>query len=591
MFGHKKQYGIENPLALYLSEKKDNFETNVLSTFTIEQKLDFLTKGLSAKGLISFQNWSSSSSVLGYTPFTYEVESYEQMGDGSYNYTLSEVQPGTEAVVVKNNSNGGNRTYNLQLSLDYNRVFNDVHSVSAMLLYHQREYKSPSSNFYDTLPLREQGLAGRATYNYDNRYFAEFNFGYNGSDNFMKDNRMGFFPSMAVGYMISNERFFETLKDKISLLKVRASYGLVGNSFTSPRFPYITEVNLGGRGYTFGEDWNNTQYGATIVKYGAENAKWETGEKVNIGLEFGLFDKLTLITDFFYEMRKDIFMQRRTMPTTVGIGEAQPYINMGKVKNKGVDLSLEYNHAFRPDILLSVRGNFTYAANELVEKDEPRQLFPYQSEIGLPLNMPYGLIAEGLFKDEADIENSPKQTYVQVKPGDIKYKDMNGDNVIDDFDMTYLGNPEVPQIVYGFGASLNYKKVDISLFFQGVAKTSIVMSSIHPFGEYQFNVYDFIAKDYWSETNPNPNAAYPRLSDASNTNNSARSDFWIRNGAFLRLKNAEIGFTHKFLRVYVSGTNLLTFSKFKYWDPEVGSGSGLSYPTLRVVNVGLQLNF
>lgn len=591
MFGHKKQYGIENPLALYLSEKKDNFETNVLSTFTIEQKLDFLTKGLSAKGLISFQNWSSSSSVLGYTPFTYEVESYEQMGDGSYNYTLSEVQPGTEAVVVKNNSNGGNRTYNLQLSLDYNRVFNDVHSVSAMLLYHQREYKSPSSNFYDTLPLREQGLAGCATYNYDNRYFAEFNFGYNGSDNFMKDNRMGFFPSMAVGYMISNERFFETLKDKISLLKVRASYGLVGNSFTSPRFPYITEVNLGGRGYTFGEDWNNTQYGATIVKYGAENAKWETGEKVNIGLEFGLFDKLTLITDFFYEMRKDIFMQRRTMPTTVGIGEAQPYINMGKVKNKGVDLSLEYNHAFRPDILLSVRGNFTYAANELVEKDEPRQLFPYQSEIGLPLNMPYGLIAEGLFKDEADIENSPKQTYVQVKPGDIKYKDMNGDNVIDDFDMTYLGNPEVPQIVYGFGASLNYKKVDISLFFQGVAKTSIVMSSIHPFGEYQFNVYDFIAKDYWSETNPNPNAAYPRLSDASNTNNSARSDFWIRNGAFLRLKNAEIGFTHKFLRVYVSGTNLLTFSKFKYWDPEVGSGSGLSYPTLRVVNVGLQLNF
>ena len=509
----------------------------------------------------------------------------------SYRYTLSEVQPGTEAVVVKNNSNGGNRTYNLQLSLDYNRVFNDVHSVSAMLLYHQREYKSPSSNFYDTLPLREQGLAGRATYNYDNRYFAEFNFGYNGSDNFMKDNRMGFFPSMAVGYMISNERFFETLKDKISLLKVRASYGLVGNSFTSPRFPYITEVNLGGRGYTFGEDWNNTQYGATIVKYGAENAKWETGEKVNIGLEFGLFDKLTLITDFFYEMRKDIFMQRRTMPTTVGIGEAQPYINMGKVKNKGVDLSLEYNHAFRPDILLSVRGNFTYAANELVEKDEPRQLFPYQSEIGLPLNMPYGLIAEGLFKDEADIENSPKQTYVQVKPGDIKYKDMNGDNVIDDFDMTYLGNPEVPQIVYGFGASLNYKKVDISLFFQGVAKTSIVMSSIHPFGEYQFNVYDFIAKDYWSETNPNPNAAYPRLSDASNTNNSARSDFWIRNGAFLRLKNAEIGFTHKFLRVYVSGTNLLTFSKFKYWDPEVGSGSGLSYPTLRVVNVGLQLNF
>lgn len=591
MFGHKSSYAIENPLALYLSEKKDNFETNLLTTFSVDQDLSDLVQGLSAKGLISFQNWSSSSSVLGYKPFTYEVASYEKDPSGNYNYVLSEIQQGTDAIDVISDANLGNRTFNLQFSVDYNRTFNKIHNVSAMLLYHQREYKSPSNNFYNTLPLREQGLAGRATYNFDNRYFAEFNFGYNGSDNFNKNNRMGFFPSFAVGYLISNEEFFEPLINKISLLKLRASYGLVGNSFTDPRFPYITEVDLNGRGYTFGENWNNTLWGAAIIKYGAEGAKWETGKKTNIGLELGLFNNLTLIADYFSETRSDIFMQRRTMPSTVGIGSAQPYINMGRVKNSGVDISVEYNKAFRPDVILSVRGNLTYAANELIEKDEPAQMFDYQSEIGCPLNLPYGLISDGLFKDEEDIKNSPRQTYVQVKPGDIKYKDLNEDGVIDDFDMTYFGESQIPQIVYGFGASLNYKKFDISLFFQGVAKTSIVMSGIHPFGDYQFNVYDFIAKDHWSESNPNPNAAYPRLSDASNTNNNARSDYWVRDGSFLRLKNAEIGFSHKFFRVYVNGTNLLTFSKFKYWDPEVGSGNGLSYPTLRVVNIGLQLNF
>lgn len=591
MYGFRKSGGVENPLSLYLSSKKDNFETNVLSTFTVEQNLDFLTRGLSAKALVSFQNYSSSASVLGYTPFLYEMDSYEKNEDGTYLYTLEEVQLGTDAIVVQNQENYGNRTFNFQVSLDYNRTFNDDHNVSAMLLYHQREYRSPSNNFYNTLPMREQGLAGRATYNYDSRYFMEVNFGYNGSDNFMRHNRMGFFPSIAVGYLISNESYFEPLTDVISLLKIRGSFGLVGNSFTDPRFPYITEVDLGGKSYTFGEDWNNTKWGASIVKYGAENATWETGKKSNLGLELGLFNELTLISEFFYERRSDIFMQRRTVPSNVGIGSSQPYVNMGVVDNRGVDLSLEYNHAFNKDLILQVKGNFTYAANELIEKDEPQQLYAYQSEIGRSLDTPYGLISDGLFKDENDIKTSPIHTYTTVKPGDIKYKDLNGDGYINDYDMTYFGAPKLPQIVYGFGASLKYRKFDFSLFFQGVGKTSIVMDGIHPFGDYQFNVYQFIADDYWSAQNPNVDAAYPRLSDASNPNTTVRSDFWVRDGSFLRLKNAEIGFTHKFFRVYVNGTNLMTFSKFKYWDPEIGSGNGLSYPPLRVFNAGFQFNF
>lgn len=507
------------------------------------------------------------------------------------------MQVGEESVSVKDISHWSNNTINMQLAADYSRIFNEDHEVSAMLLYHQREYRTPSWDFFGNLPFREQGLAGRATYNYKTRYFTEFNFGYNGSENFKSGKRFGFFPSVAVGYLISNEDYFLPLRKVVSLLKIRGSYGLVGNSFTSPRFPYITEVvlNDSNRGYTFGEQWNNTLNGYTISKYGEEGAKWETGKKINGGLEIGLFNKLTLITDIFKETRSGIFMQRRVVPTTMGIGGALPYANIGKVENKGLDMSLEFNHAFKPDFILSVKGNFTYAANKLLDRDEPAQVYSYQSEIGQPLNSPFGLIADGLYTDQdiADIEAGklPKPTFeANVMAGDIKYRDLNGDNVIDGFDRTFIGKPSVPEIVYGFGGSVKYKNFDASLFFQGVANTTLIMTGMHPFGSYRFQVYDFIAKNHWTEENPNQNAEYPRLTANDNQHNTQASTFWAKDGSFIRLKNAEIGFTFKQFRVYMNGSNLLTFSKFKYWDPEVG-GNGIAYPTLRVFNFGFQLNF
>ncbi|MGL5894195.1 MAG: SusC/RagA family TonB-linked outer membrane protein, partial [Bacteroidales bacterium] len=322
-FGGQSNNNIGNPLAYLLSSQRTEFEANILSSFSIEQKLDFITPGLSARGLASFQYYSKNSTKIGYDPYSYEIREYDPF---TYDYTLTQLTTGTDALAVKEVWNGNNLTTNFQLAFDYNRTFANRHTVSGMLLYHQREYKKPSDNIYKNLPFREQGIAGRFTYNYDNRYFTEFNFGYNGSDNFKKGHRFGFFPSIAAGYMLSNEEYFEPIQDQLSLLKIRGSIGLVGNSFTDPRFPYLTEVQLNSsdKGFTFGDQWNNYLPGLSINKYGQDGARWETGLKTNGGIEIGLYNKLTLIADAFQEVRSGIFMQRRVMPSTVGIGSALP---------------------------------------------------------------------------------------------------------------------------------------------------------------------------------------------------------------------------------------------------------------------------
>jgi TonB-linked SusC/RagA family outer membrane protein len=591
-FGNKTNYNVGNPLAFLLTSQKNEFESSTLTAFNLNQDLDIITKGLSFRALASFQYWSQKATKLGYDPFFYEITSYNP---DNKEYVLSEISRGTESIRVLENNYNVNRTINLQAFIEYNRTFAKKHNVSGMLSYHQRDFRKPSDNIYGILPYREQGLAGRVTYDYNTRYFAELNFGYNGSENFKKGMRYGFFPAITAGYTISNENYFKLLTPIVNLLKIRGSYGLAGNSNTEPRFPYLTEVHLNdnGRGYTFGDQWNNSLNGISISKYGQDGATWETGKKSNIGIEIGLFNKLTIIADAFNEIRSGIFMQRRVVPTTIGIGGALPYANIGVVQNSGYEMSMEFNHSFNSDFIITAKSTITYAANKLLNRDEPKQLYAYQSEIGQPLNYNMGLIADGLYteQDIQGIANGtlPNPTFTSVMAGDIKYKDLNGDNKIDNFDRTFIGNPNIPQLVYGFGGSLKYKKIDFSVFFQGVGKTS-VMIGVHPFGNYKYQVYDFVAKDHWTESNPNPNAAYPRLSDIDNSNNMQGSSFWIRDASFLRLKNAEIGFTYKFMRAYVNGSNLLTFSKFKYWDPEVGS-SGTRYPTLKVINVGIQMTF
>ena len=348
------------------------------------------------------------------------------------------------------------------------------------------------------------------------------------------------------------------------------------------------------KGY-FGGDAFKIYNGIQVTRWGNADASWEVSRKLNIGLEIGLFNDLTIMADFFHEQRNDIFMLRRSIPASSGFQESTPYANIGAVLNRGVDMSLEYNKAINSDLVISVQGTFTYAHNEVTEKDEPKYQYDYQKLVGKPINSIYGYVADGLFVDQQDIDNSARQEFgAIIRPGDIKYKDLNGDGVIDGNDMTSLGYPTIPEITYGLGASIQWKKFDFSFFFQGVTNVAIEMKNHHPFvtNVYSgYNMQEWIAKDHWTVENQNVNAAYPRLSATWNTNNTQTSSFWIKDGSYLRLKNLELGYTIKSFRVYASATNLFTLSPFKYWDPELGSGNGLKYPLQRQVKVGLQYNF
>lgn len=598
---------------------KNSQNTNI-ATFSIDQKLDFLTDGLSIGGLASFKNWSNTGFTRSFEPAFYEIgDNYWQNEDGSWGYDPKRLTIGTTALSISDGTgladrySTGDRYINLQASINYARVFNEKHDVSGMFVYLQRDYNrnnpkasNSTGTYYNTLSVRNQGIAGRLTYGYDNRYMAELNFGYNGSENFQDGKRFGFFPSVSVGYNIANEKYWESLKDFIPVLKIRGSWGVVGNSSTDGRFPYLTFVNLSGKGFNFGKEMNNYDTGAIITRYGAEGAGWEEGDKLNLGLDFAMQNGLSGSLDIYRETRKGIFMKYGTLPIESGISSSLiPFANLGKVKNEGFDLSLEYNKAFlNNDLILSFKGNVTYAKNTLLDRDVPEDTPAYMSEVGRSLNLNKGLIALGLFKDQEEIDASPTQTYSKPAPGDIKYADLNNDGLINNDDKTYIGNPTSPQLVYGFGLSASYKKIDFSVFFQGVGKTSITMGNIHPFNAQYSQLYQFIADDYWSESNPNPNAAYPRLvteAAPETHNNHQTSTYWLRDGSFLRLKNLEIGYRTKYARIYLSGQNLFTFSSFKHWDPEMGgmtnssystvSARGLKYPTLRTFSLGVQFNF
>lgn len=607
LFGNKNGGPVAgrylNPYASMVSGYSNRSESTVTASFELEQDLKFITPGLRATGIISFKNWSKTNIVRDFTPFYYGITDFEKDPEGNYTYNYEAISKGTTSLATST-TNEGDRLTNLQFSLDYSRRFGK-HDVGGLIVYMQRDYNLNSpGNFYETLPERNQGFAGRVTYGYDYRYLIEANFGYNGSETFEEGKRFGFFPSVAIGYNISNEEFFEPLIDVVSNLKLRASWGKVGNSALTGgshreqlnnRFPYLTFVNLAGGGYTFGQNWQTTQSGAIITRYGAAGTSWETGTKNNIGFDLGLFNNAVNITaDFFRETRDNIFMRRVVIPAESGItGNLRPFANLGKMKNKGVDISLDVNKVINKDFIIGVKGSFTYAKNIVVNRDEPEYDFDYLYDAGKPHNRYRGLVAIGLFESQEDIDNSPVQTFSpNLKPGDIKYEDLNGDGKIDDLDRKQLGHPTVPQIVYGFGASAQYKNFDFSFFFQGVAQTSLMMEGFHPFTSDQTTLLDFIAKDYWTEENPNPNAKYPRLiSNLDDHNNFRRSTFWLRDGSFLRLKNVEIGYSYKMARIYLAGQNLLTFAPFKHWDPELGGGRGLSYPNLRMASVGVQLTF
>ncbi|MBO6169378.1 MAG: TonB-dependent receptor [Bacteroidales bacterium] len=581
---------------------RKQFTENTTTSVRLDQNLDFITPGLKLWGQASFYAYTAATLSFNKAPWLYRLQGIDSDPvSGEKTYHLSQLGSEGSKYITSGTSSSGYRELNLQTNLEYSRTFGP-HAVNAVLLYHQKEHVDNQASSYNArLPRREQGFAGRLSYTLLDRYVLEGNFGYNGSENFMRGHRWGFFPSMAAGWIVSGEPFWDNLRSTVDLLKIRYSYGLSGNDYLSSRFPYISSVAMNvnsGFMQGAGSDGFYSERGNVVNLWGNEDATWEVSRKHDIGLELGIKQRFKFILDLFDENRTGIFMARQVLPASSGLAGVSPMGNLGAVHNRGLDMSAEYKRIFNPDFSISARATFTYAHNEITDYDEPEiQPYPYQSKIGQSVHAPYGLIALGLFKDQEDIDNSPKQTFsTNYKPGDIKYKDMNDDNVIDDNDATYIGLPTVPEINYGFGATMKYKSFDFSFFFNGRDRVSILMSdAVHPFVNKThrgLNMFKWVADNHWSEDNPDPNAIYPRLDWEYNPNNIPASSFWLRDGKFLRLKNVELGWTWKEkLRIYCTGTNLFVLSPFKLWDPELANGAGVSYPLTKSVQLGLQMFF
>jgi TonB-linked SusC/RagA family outer membrane protein len=479
-----------------------------------------------------------------------------------------------------------------------------------------RELKyANAGNLQSSLPFRNLGLSGRFTYAFDGKYFSEFNFGYNGSERFAKNERFGFFPSFGLGWYTSKENFMKRLSGILSKLKFKATYGLVGNDqigSSDDRFFYISQVNLnnGAMGAPFGQEFGNYINGVSINRYANSQITWEKAEMLNLGVEIGLIDRIEIQADYFTETRTNILMDRAQVPSTMGL-QAPTRANVGKASSNGFEVTLDYNQDFSNDLFIGARANFSFADSkyELYEElDYTSAGLPWRSRIGLNLSQPFGYIAERLFIDEADVANSPLQTFGEYMAGDIKYKDINGDGIIDINDEVPIGFPTTPKIIYGFGMSSSYKNFDLSFFFQGSAQSSFFIDAYNssPFidtygGAIGNNaLLTAWANDYWSENDRNLYASWPRLSDQVIDNNNRNSTWWLRDGTFLRLKSLEIGYSFnvgflekvklKNARIYLTGTNLLTISRFKIWDVEMG-GNGLGYPIQKTTNIGINLNF
>ena len=514
----------------------------------------------------------------------------------------------------------GTMTRYLEGSLTYNRVFNEIHRVGALLLYNQKIHtNTQAGSGDDALPYKNQGLAARATYAFKDTYFAEVNLGYNGSENFARGHRFGFFPAVAVGWMMSNEKWFQPATKVIDMLKLKASYGKVGNDDIGGQRRWVYESTIVNSGsWNYGSDGNQGGTGIRIGEVENLNASWEEALKINAGIEFSLFNKIRVQADYFREERSGIFLQRAGLPAIVGVSTI-PYVNIGKTLNQGFDATVEYTHQVNKDLMLTARGNFTFNRNELLNNDEPDWEYKYQNRIGKPFGsggslQPFGLVAIGLFESQEEIDNSPVQNFGEYRVGDIKYQDINGDGQIDSQDQIAIGYTNLPEITYGFGGTAQYKNWDFNIFFQGVARTSFFLngSSIRtPFSSGNMEraaINEDIYGNVWMSTNTpeqNANVTYPRLSMGSGgagaSNNSQASTWWLRDGSFLRLKSVEIGYSLpksllqksfiKSLRFYAAGNNLLQFSPFKLWDPEKGSSDGSGYPLNRMFSIGFNANF
>lgn len=625
-----------NPYAESVKGYKEYVRTKFNAQFNLKYKI---SEDLNARMKLGYDLNSFVQTIRQYDPFYYNVlpGSYDKITKDYTLEWLNEDSNPEDALQFNKNNVSSDPVFYGEFALNYNKILNDKHTIGATLVSNIREAKvTAATELQASLPRRNIGYAGRLNYNYDTRYFAEFNFGYNGSERFSKDERFGFFPSIGAGWTISNESFWEPMRDVVNKLRFRGSYGFIGNDAigtNDQRFLYLSRVNLndGNRGYRFGEEYfsgdtNYSRNGVSFDKYANTLVTWETAEKFNLALDLGLFkNKIDLVVEYFSEKRDNIFLERTEIPQSFGLVTAIS-ANSGEAKNSGFEFSLKGRHQFNKNFWFQSMANFTYATSERTKFDEPDfSATPWRSRVGLPINQGFGYVAERLFFDENDVENSPHQIFGGSKnvygnldgsengygPGDIKYMDINDDGVVDENDRVPMGYPTIPEINYGFGFTIGYHNWDFNCFFNGIARKSFFINSATSQPFRQFNdggdraitqLLGVYADNHWSEDNRDPYALWPRLTHALSPNNRVQSSWWLRDGSYLRLQQVEVGYTipKNFIkqampvitsgRVYLSGRNLLTFSKFDLWDVSL-SGNPYKYPVQKVINFGVRLKF
>ena len=625
--GTSTNNNFNNPYSQATRRGYDNLTKNqIYSNLRVTQNLDMLTKGLKLTAMYAFDVYN-------------EIHVHQDRAESTYNFLdtsvpydmngqpiLQRIYEGSNVLSYKQETSGNKKTY-LEASLNYDRTFNDDHRVSALFLFNQQsKLLYPKGTLEDAIPYRMMGIAGRATYSWKDRYFAEFNIGYNGAENFSPKHRFGTFPAFGVGWVVSNEKFWQPLSKAVSFLKIRYTDGKVGNSEVSDRrFMYLDQMKENGDyGYKFGP--NGTKWAGYETVNMAVDLIWEESRKQDLGIDLKLFnDDLSIVFDLFKERRENILLKREhSMPSFLGYNTSAPYGNIGIIENKGFDGTIEYNKRINKDWVIALRGNVTFNKDKWIQGELPEQKYEWMNQYGHNINGVKGYVAEGLFT-QAEIDDmarweslsdankaiTPKPFASQfgtVKAGDIKYKDLNNDGQIDAYDQTYISRGDVPTTVYGFGFTVGWKDLSVGMMFQGVAGAERVLngSSVNPFngGGGSGNLYSNIG-DRWTEENPDQNAFYPRLSYGSETtssiNNFQKSTWWVRNMNFLRLKTLQLSYNlpkpwvnkvHlKNAAVYVMGTNLFTLSRFKLWDPELNTDNGASYPNTTSYSVGINFTF
>lgn len=597
LYGGSSQY--QNNIVGRLAKAGFYRATNTINetNFIADYKMDWLTPGLSVKGMLSFDYdaYYNRKFTAGFA--TYELNDRANFGSiDAYNRFNTD----TELTYAGDTQTTTYKLY-MEAQVNYARRFG-VHDVTAMVLYNQNDYR-----YQADIPMRYQGIVGRATYGYDDRYLAEVNFGYNGSENFRKGKRFGFFPAFSLGWRISQEKFMENTGEWLNNLKLRASYGEVGNDVymvngVRQRFLYQAVWSQISNDYHFGQTGVTGIYESQYPNF---DVTWERARKYNVGLEFGLWNgKLNGNIDFFYEKRDNILTEYQTRPTWVGVNLAAG--NLGETKNAGYEIELHHANHIGEDFTYNVGLTYSHARNEILKMDEPAGKTAYRKQEGHPIEQYFGLVCDG-FVTQADIDGGqlPISTYGNVQVGDLKYRDMNGDGFIDDRDETFIGYSNIPENSYSLTLGCNYKGWGFSVMFQGVDHVSRYYDAEAMYAFVNGGKVKEHHLDRWnpacSEAENLANAKYPLLHyDSYGDHNQRQNSFFLKNGAFVRLKNIELSYTlpdkwiskvaMKSCRLYVNANNLITWDHLDgLCDPE-SQGSN-RYPIMKAVNFGVNIQF